>query len=94
MMPHIQPLKDAIKSLHGCDCTHLETIPVHEAFKGQTVWEGDVEAFQLHGHPKAKRAYGWSYKDGEETKYITVLEIPPVDSAVMAVRVAIASGQS
>ena len=86
-------LKEKVKVLHGCDATHLETVPVHELFKGQTVWAGNVEVFALHGHPKAKKAYAWSYKDGDKTEYITILEIPPVDSAVAAVRVAIASGQ-
>jgi hypothetical protein len=36
------------------------------------------------GHPKAKRAYGWSHPEGKEDKderFVTVLEIPPVKSA-------------
>ena len=50
------------------------------------------EVFDLHGHPKAKRAYGWSHLDGkndEEERFVTVLEIPPVESALTAVRVSI-----
>ena len=39
-------------------------VPVHEVFNGQTVWHGDVEVFDLTGHPKAKRAYAWSHLDG------------------------------
>jgi hypothetical protein len=49
------------------------------------------EVFDLHGHPKAKRAYGWYHLDGkndEEERFVTVLEIPPVESALTAVRVA------
>jgi hypothetical protein len=30
----------------------VQTVPVHEVFKGQTVCQGDVEVFDLHGHPK------------------------------------------
>jgi hypothetical protein len=46
----------------------------NEDFNGRTVGDGDVAAFALTGHPKAKRrCYGWSY--GEEL--ITRLELPP-----------------
>jgi hypothetical protein len=43
------------------------------------------------GHPKAKRAYAWTYREGDQNKTIAVLEIPPVDSPESAVKVAIAS---
>ena len=43
------------------------------------------------GHPKAKRAYAWTYRKGDQNKTIAVLEIPPVDSPESAVKVAIAS---
>jgi hypothetical protein len=67
-------------------------VPVHEIFRGQTVWQGDVEVFDIKDHPKAKRAYGWSHLDGakdERTRFVAVLEIPPVESAETAVRVQI-----
>jgi hypothetical protein len=41
---------------------------------------------------KAKRAYAWSHLDGkndERTRFVAVLEIPPVESAETAVRVQI-----
>ena len=50
--------------LHNCGATWRETVPVHEVFHGKTVWQGEVEVFDLNGHPKAKRAYGWSHRDG------------------------------
>jgi len=56
------------------------------------VWQGEVEVFDLHGHPKAKRAYAWSHLDGakgENERFVAVLEIPPVDSAQRAVQVQI-----
>lgn len=68
------------------------TVPVHEQFKGQTVWQGSVEVFDLTGHPKAKRAYGWSHldkADDSEERFVTVLEVPPVESAETAVRASI-----
>jgi len=54
--------------------------------------EGVVESFALTGHARAKRCYAWSYQDNGETRYVNVLEIPPVDSPQMAVRAAIVSG--
>ena len=59
-----------------------------EEFGSRTLWEGDVEVFSLFGHPKAKFCYGWSY--GEPEDFITVLELPPVDSPQAAVKVGIA----
>jgi hypothetical protein len=48
----------------------------------------------LAGHPKAKRAYGWSHPEGDDNKgerFVAVLEIPPVDSPKTAVKMAIYS---
>jgi hypothetical protein len=64
-----------------------------EQFRGQTVWDGVVEVFNLTGHPRAKRCYGWTFIENDEPHYVTVLELPPVDSPHAAVRAAIASGQ-
>ena len=82
----------AVSQLHNCGATWRKTVPVHEVFRGETVWQGDVEVFDLTGHPKAKRAYAWSHLDGandERTRFVAVLEIPPVVSAETAVRVQI-----
>jgi hypothetical protein len=87
----IKSLQDAIKAMHGCDSRYIESVAVHEVFRGQTAWRGAVEVFDLVGHEKAKRAYAWQYQDGKETKTVAVLEIPPVDSAETAVKVAIAA---
>src|SRR2546427_9516604 len=40
----------AIRHLHGCAAVHRETVAVHEVFRGQTVWDGEVEAFDPTGH--------------------------------------------
>ena len=50
-------LVEAIGNLHGCESTWLESASVKETFEGQTVWEGTVQVFALHGHPTAKRCY-------------------------------------
>jgi len=78
----------------ACDRMHDA---VHELFQDKTVWKGEVEVFDLIQHPKAKRAYAWAHKEGkndERTRYVAVLELPPVESAVTAVRASImADGQ-
>jgi hypothetical protein len=92
-MPHkrITKLKDAIRATHGCESLYIESVPIKEVFKGQTVWEGTVEVFALIDHPKSKKAFAWSYRDGDQNKTVAVLAIPPVDSPQSAVKVAIAS---
>jgi len=54
-------------------------------------WDGDVEIFDIQGHPKARRCYAWSYEEGGETQHVTLLEILPVNSAETPVKVAIAA---
>jgi hypothetical protein len=92
-MPHrkITKLKDAIRATHGCESLHVESVPLKEVFEGQTAWEGTVEVFDLVAHPQAKRAYAWSYRDGDQNKTIAVLGIPPVDSPQSAVKASIAA---
>lgn len=88
---YVETLKDAILRLHECEAEFVETVSVCESFQGKTVWEGEVEVFNIRGHPKAKRAYAWGHVAGEhhETKrYVTVLELPPVTSPQTAVRAA------
>jgi hypothetical protein len=85
---YIERLQLTIEYLHNCRAAYRESVPVKEVFDGKTVWEGNVEVYDLIGHPKAKRAYGWSHGDPEE--FITILELPPVDSAQSAVKVGVA----
>ena len=91
-MSYIEELCEAIRKLHGAEPTHVESVPVKETFRGQTVWEGTVEVFELRGHPTATKVYAWSHDTGDPNKprkHVTVLHIPPVMSAAMAVRAAI-----
>jgi hypothetical protein len=89
---YIARVQVALMQLHNCGATWRETVPVHEVFHGQTVWQGEVEVFDLQDHPKAKRAYAWSHRDGKNDggeRFVAVLGIPPVVSALTAVRVSI-----
>jgi hypothetical protein len=85
---YIARLQTTIQHLHNCAAVHRETVPVYEVFEGKTAWQGDVECFDLTGHPKANRCYAWSYGDPEEI--IAILELPPVKTAQDAVKVGVA----
>jgi hypothetical protein len=91
---YIARLKKAIRDLHGCDSEHVETISVHEQFQGQTVWRGEVEAFEIRGHPKAARCYAWSSwleSGGTREEFFAVVQSPPIVTAVDAVRASLAT---
>lgn len=91
---YIERLKQVIFHLHKADSQHVESVPVEERFRGRTIWKGIVEVFNLIRHPKAKRCYAWSHRDGkgdDDERFVTVLEIPPVKSPETAVQVAIAA---
>lgn len=87
----VEALKEAIRNLHGCDATWVESVPVKEIFEGQTVWEGTVQVFELVGHLQATRCYAWSHAVGESGKrrFVAVLHQGPIDSPQAAVRAAI-----
>lgn len=84
---YIERLQMVIQHLHKADSKWLESVPVLETFQGKTVWEGDVELFELTNHPKAKRCYAWSDEDPKQEHITAVLELPPVKSALDAVKV-------
>src|SRR5271163_1986626 len=91
-MNPIEELQGVIYKLHGAPATHRESVPVKETFNGETVWEGIVEVFDLHGHPKASKAYAWSQdadNPDKPTYHVTVLHIPPAVSPETAVRSAL-----
>jgi hypothetical protein len=91
-MTHIQELRDVIRQLHGAQATYLESVPVKESFKGETVWDGIVEVFRLKGHPKTDRVYAWIHDTDDPAhpkRHVTVLHIPPVVSPQTAVQAAI-----
>jgi hypothetical protein len=91
-MANLEDLKDVIRILHGVESTHLESVPVKEVFNGHTVWEGVVEVFRLHGHPKSNTAYAWSHATDDPAnpkRHVTVLHIPPAVSPITAVRAVI-----
>lgn len=93
-MSEVSPsqLKQAVESQHGGTATFVQAVPVHEKQGDQTVWYGTVSVFDLAGHPKANRAYAWSYEvpgGGGKRRFIAVLHLGPITGPVEAVRAAI-----
>lgn len=90
MVDYIAELQAVILNLHGCNAVHVKTVPVVEEFQGETIWQGEVEVFDVD-HPKAKRCYGWGYtiNENEGRKYVAVLGTPPIDSPQAAVKAAV-----
>jgi hypothetical protein len=85
----IPALIEAIRHLHDCGAKHVETVHVHEKTPDgrETVWEGDVEVFDLIAHPTAKHCYAWSEQTpAGKRRFFAALHVGKVDSATMAVR--------
>jgi hypothetical protein len=91
MLAEANQLQKAIEAQHGCKATWVQTEHVTETFAGKTVWDGDVYVFQVHGHPKAHKAYAWSspIEGSDKRRLFAVLHLPPVTSPIEAVRAAI-----
>jgi hypothetical protein len=90
----IPALLEAIRKKHGCDATWIESQYVHETFQGQTAWEGDVQVFELIGHPKGTaKAYAWSFVNEDTGKRLStvVLGEGPVTTPLRAVQVYLVS---
>jgi len=88
-MTHIEELAEVIHKLHGVKATHRESVPVKEVWQGKTIWDGIVEVFDLHGHPKTNTAYAWLHDTGDPNKpiqHVTVLHIHPALTPLTAVR--------
>lgn len=88
---HVTNLQKAIHAMHHCDSRYVESVPVTEKFQDRIAWAGVVDVFDLFGHPTANRAYAWSWRDGAQTKFVAVLEAPPVDSPESAVKITMAA---
>jgi hypothetical protein len=85
-------LEEAIRATHNCEPQYERTEVVPAIAGEQFPHGGFVRVYRLLDHPKARRCYAWTYRQqGDERKSVTVLELPPVDSAESAIKAAIAS---
>jgi hypothetical protein len=95
MSDYIANLQRAIRRLHGLESIHVRTVPLTEQFEGKIRWQGEVETFDVSGHPAARRCFAWADEgdDGKEN-YTAVLQLPPVDSERSAVRASLVAQQA
>jgi len=92
-MNDLEALRRVIREQHGCESRHLRTVPIIEMFAGVIVFDGPVEMFELIGHPAARRCYAFQLDyDGHRSRSFALLELPPIESALKAVQVAVAEG--
>lgn len=92
---HSTELKLAVEQQHGGTATFVQSVSVHESFRGRTVWNGSVQVFDLADSPSgAPRVYAWSHglADGMRQCF-AVLHVPPVTGPREAVRSVIKTGQ-
>jgi hypothetical protein len=91
---YIDSLEGAILIGHKCQAVHQATVFVHERTEyGLTIWKGNVEVFDLKGHPTAKICYAWKNSEGNRTKIFTILGNKLVISAQRAVQAMICADQ-
>jgi hypothetical protein len=91
---YIARLQNAIWQLNHCDSKYLESVLVRRTIpclQENPFDEGEIAVFEIFDHPQAKRAYAWSYRASNNTRFVVVLEIPPVTSPQTAVEAAIAA---
>ncbi len=92
MSGFIGNLIDAVAATHVRGCTHFCTEHIKGEHEDQTVWKGNVEVFQLDGHPEANVGYGEGVEEyGGAVKYIGILQVPPFEAAVTTAKAVIAS---
>jgi len=86
-------LKKAIFVEFNCESEWIRAVHVNEDWRGESIWEGDVQIFALKGLPGTQTAFAWSYTtaDGRHAT-VVMLETPSVACAADAVRAAIAAG--
>ncbi len=87
----IEELRKAVEHMHPCRASWLKSELVQDKFQGRTAWNGIVQVFELSDHPSATRCYAWSspVEGSEKRRFFAVLQIPPVETALDAVRAAI-----
>lgn len=80
-------IERAAERARGAPVAFLEVVPIVETFRGEVVWEGGVNVFN-----SAKGGvYAWAIEGETEPQFIAVLDQPPIDSPLKAVRAWLAS---
>ena len=81
----VRDVQNSIRQSLHCESRHLSSTFVEERGPDGTMWCGDVETFELVGHPQAQRCFAWSYTEEGRSRHVIVLEEPPVVGPASAV---------
>jgi hypothetical protein len=90
-MNHIERLKEIIEREYSTTAKHVETVPVHEIFEGETIWDGEVEVFEVPEYSEGDRVFAWAFEDDNCEQQITIAQIPPATTPENAVKAYIVS---
>ena len=90
MSEAIEKFRQAVEKACSCKARHLRSRVITEGFEGDHIWDGVVEVFELDGHPRAKRCYAFLLVEDGKAVIKTVMGVSQVNSALSAVRMAIA----
>lgn len=88
---YIVELQEFIQKEHGVQAMHIDSVRTTQVLENNTVWDGMIEVFGLHGDPKAPIVYAWAQttnKPGKPKKYFAVFHLNSVDSPETAVKAA------
>lgn len=85
-MNYIDQLKEIIEKEYGTTAKHVETVAVHETFENETIWDGEVEVFEVPEYPNADRVFAWGFDDDNGQQQVTVAQIPPATTPENAVK--------
>ena len=85
-MNQVEQLKELIEREYGTTAKHVETVPVHETFENETIWDGEVEVFEVPEFPDADLVFAWAFDDDSGQQQITVAQIPPATTPENAVK--------
>jgi hypothetical protein len=88
----IKALRTAVEKEIGGKANRVQSTSVVETFRGNVVWDGVVETFEVASRPEVKRCYAFFFTEDKGDKRVaTVRETPKVNSPESAVRAFIAS---
>ncbi len=85
-MKTVEQLKELIEHEYATTAKHVETVAVHEMFQGETIWDGEVEVFEVPEFPNADRVFAWAFDDDSGEQQVTVAQIPPATTPENAVK--------
>ena len=88
----IEALIQSITENHACTAFYQQSVWVEEKM-GNQIWTGQVETFELRGHPDAHHAYGW-WEETYQKGLVVILALNEDTNAAKAIRAYLMSQDS